>query len=68
MTARPHIIMKTLKRESNNQLCLALGIMCCMWCSYWITDTSIQTFSQCTYDHVANGQKFNTVHFKDLQC
>ena len=24
MTARPHIILKTLKRESNNQLCLAL--------------------------------------------
>ena len=24
MTARPHTILKTLKRESNNQLCLAL--------------------------------------------
>ena len=25
MTARPHDILKTLKRESNNQLCLALS-------------------------------------------
>ena len=25
MTARPHTILKTLKQESNNQLCLALG-------------------------------------------
>ena len=25
MTARPHTILKTLKQESNNQLCLALS-------------------------------------------
>jgi len=25
MTAHPHTILKTLKLESNNQLCLALG-------------------------------------------